>query len=143
MKKLLIESAVMEPEKDRSEKSNDYFNPSDYKTQIEEMIGTLTLRAMSAGNDGDFNTAFLNMELALWMTQSLDKKCLEAALLNNMGLLYTIQGAWDRAMLTFERSMEIALDSCTSQGNFLSILNKNISCLFDPKITKPGDPDNV
>lgn len=132
----------MEPEKDSSGRSNDNFSSSDYQTQIEEMIGTLTLRAMAAGNDGNFKTAFLNMELALWMTQSLEKKCLEATLLNNLGLLYTMQGAWDKAMLTFDHSMEIAFDSCTSQGNFLSILNKNISCLFDPKITKPNDPDN-
>jgi hypothetical protein len=132
----------MEHEKGSSGRSNDVFNPSDYQTQIEEMIGTLTLRAMATGNDGDFQTAFSNMELALWMTQSLEKKCLEAALLNNLGLLYTMQGAWDRAMLTFDNSMEIAFDSCTFQGNFLSILNKNITCLFDPKITKPGDPDN-
>ncbi|WP_300465273.1 tetratricopeptide repeat protein [Desulfobacula sp.] len=106
------------------------------------MIETLTLRATAAGNDDDFKTAFLNMELALWMTQSLEKKCLEAVLLNNLGLLYTMQGAWDRAILTFDHSMEIAFDSCTSQGNFLTILNKNISCLFDPKIAKPGDSDN-
>ncbi len=132
----------MEPEKDSSGMNNDNFSSSDYQTQIEEMIRTLTLRAMAAGNDGDFKTAFSNMELALWMTQSLEKKCLEAALLNNLGLLYTMQGVWDKAMLIFDQSMEIALDSCTSQGNFLSILNKNISCLFDPKITKPGDPDN-
>lgn len=132
----------MEPEKDSSGRSNDNFSSFDYQTQTDEMIGTFTLRAMAAGNDGDFKTAFLNMELALWMAQSVEKKCLEAALLNNLGLLYTMQGAWDSAMLTFDRSMEIAFDSCPSQSNFLSILNKNISCLFDPKIIKPGDPDN-
>lgn len=132
----------MEPEKESSERNNDNFSSSDYQTQIEGMIGTLTFRAMAAGNDGDFKTAFLNMELALWMTQSLEKKCLEAALLNNLGLLYTMQGSWDRAMLTFDHSMEIAVDACNSQGNFLSILRKNILCLFDLKITKPGDPDN-
>ena len=131
----------MEPGNNRSGKSNDNFSPSDYQAQVEEMIGSLTLRAMAAGNNGDFKTAFLNMELALWMIQSLEKKCLEASLLNNLGLLYTMQGAWDRAMLTFDHSMEIAIDSCTSQSNFRSILDKNISCLFDPKISKPIDPD--
>ncbi len=132
----------MEPEEDGFEKSNDYFSRSDYQNQIEEMIGVIVLRAMAAGNDGHFNTAYLNMELALWMTQGLGKKCLEAALLNNLGLLHTMHGAWDRALLTFDRSMKIAFDSCNSQGNFLSILNKNISCLFDPKVTKPVDPGN-
>ena len=130
----------MEPEKESPGKGNDDFNPSDYQAQMEKMIGTLTLRAMAAGNDGDFDTAFLNMELALWMTQNIEKRCLEAVILNNMGLLYTMQRVWDRAMLTFDRSMEIASDSCTSQGSFLPTLSKNISCLFDPKIAKPADP---
>lgn len=131
----------MEPEKDSSGKGNDEFSPSEYQTQMEKMIGILTLRAMAAGNDGDFNTAFLNMELALWITQNLEKRCLEAVILNNMGLLFTMQRIWDRAMLTFDRSMEIASASCTSQRNFLPTLSKNISCLFDPKIAKPADPD--
>ena len=132
----------MGPYNDNSEESNDSFSSSDYQTQIEEMVETLTLRAMAAGNDGDFNTAISNMELAFWITQSLEKKCLRAVLLNNLGLIYTMQGAWDTAMLTFDRSMEIASGSCSNQGNFLSILKRNISCLFDPKITKPVDPDN-
>ena len=132
----------MEPEKDSSGKGNDNFSASDYQTQIEGIISILTLRAMAAGNDGDFETAFLTMEFVLWLAQSLEKKCLEAAVLNNFGLLYTLQGAWDKAMLTFDRSMEIAYESCPSQSNFLSTLTKNISCLFDPKITKPADPDN-
>ena len=131
----------MEPEKNRPGENNDDFTPSDYLTETDNMVRTLTFRAMSAGNDGDFNSAFSDMELALWMSQSLGKKCLEATLLNNLGLLYTMQGAWDKALLTFDRSMEIALDSCSSHGDFLSTLDKNISCLFDPKIAAPIDPD--
>jgi lipopolysaccharide biosynthesis glycosyltransferase len=132
----------MEPDKNSSGKNNDHFTSHDNLTVMDKMISTLALRGMASGNDGDFNTAFLNMELALWMTQHLNKKCLEAVLLNNLGLLYTMQGAWDKAMLTFDCAMEIAFEFCTSNDNFLSTLNKNISCLFDPKITTPKDPDN-
>lgn len=124
---------AMKPEKENSE----------YLKEMDSVIQILTLRAMAAGNDGDFETAFSTMELALWMSQSLEKKCLEAALLNNLGLLFTMQGAWDNAMLTFDRSMEMAIASCHSHDHLLTILKKNISCLFDPKINPPGRPKSV
>jgi len=130
----------MPPENDNPERDNEEFSPSEYLGQLDKLIRPVTLRAMAAGNDGDFETALLNMELALWISKSLGKTCTEAALLNNLGLLYTMQGFWDKAMLTFDRSMEIALGSCHSQEDFLSTLSKNISTLFDPKIATPGDP---
>ncbi|MCG8635287.1 MAG: tetratricopeptide repeat protein [Desulfobacterales bacterium] len=131
----------MEPENNSSGKNNEDFPLSGYLTEMDKMIRALTLRGMAAGNEGDFDSAFINLELALWMAQSLGKRCLEATLLNNLGLIYTMQGAWDRAMLTFNRSMEIALGACPSHGHFLVTLKKNISCLFDPKLITPGDPD--
>ena len=131
----------MAPEKDNSGQNNDPFQPSEYLAEMDNVIRTITLRGMTAGNDGDFDTAFLHMELALWLAQRLENKCLEATLLNNMGLLYTMQGAWDRALLTFDRAMEIALVFCRSHDKFLSILKKNTASLFDPELTMPGDPD--
>lgn len=130
----------MEPEKNDSEKNNSRFSASDYLADMDRIIHTLTLRAMGAGNEKDFNTAYSTMELALWLSQSLGKKCLEAVLLNNMGLLQTMEGAWDRAMLSFDRSMQMALVSCPPDDNFLLVLKKNIACLFDPKTAMPGNP---
>ncbi len=132
----------MEPQKN-SGKNNDHYIPSDYLADMEKIVQTLTLRAMAAGNNGDFETAFSTMELALWLSRSLDKKCLEAVLLNNMGLIHTMNGSWDEAMLTFDQSMELAMVYCPYQGNFLAILKKNIACLFDPKITTPGNPKDT
>lgn len=120
--------------------NDDAFNSSDYLIEMDQMIRALTLRAMAAGNDEDFDTAFLTMESALWLTQSLGKRCLEATTLNNLGLLYTMQGEWDRAMLTFDRAMGMAIESCPANSPFLSTLTQNIACLFDPKITTPVDP---
>lgn len=131
----------MAPKKNSPGKKNGHSGSSDYLTDMDKIVEALTLRAMAAGNDGDFDTAFSNMELALWLSQSLKKKCLEATLLNNLGLLYTMNGAWDKAMLTFDRSMEIAMASCPSHNNFLATLKRNISCLFDPKIATPGNPE--
>lgn len=104
---------------------------------IEKVIETLTLRAMAAGNDEDFETAFTHMETALLLAQTLKKKCLEAVLLNNMGLIYTLKGDWDSGMLSFDRAMTIAIDSCPSNDRFLATIKRNISCLFDPKIVNP------
>ncbi|THB72533.1 MAG: tetratricopeptide repeat protein [Desulfobacteraceae bacterium] len=113
------------------------FPSSDYLAGMEKVITTLTLKGMAAGNDGDFKMAFSDMEAALWLSQSLEKRCLEAVLLNNLGLLHTMNGAWDRALFFYECSMEIAADACPSDDTFLSTLKKNISCLFDPKVVTP------
>ncbi len=130
----------MEPKRNSAGKNNGHFSSSDYLRDVDKLVGTLTMRAMAEGNAGDFNMAFSDMELALWLSQSLGKKCLESVLLNNLGLLYTMNGSWDSAMLTFDRSMEIATESCPSNNSFLTTLKKNISSLFDPKIATPGNP---
>lgn len=124
------------------EKNNDDFIASEYTTEMEELIKSSTICAMTAGNSGDFDIAFLNMELALWITRSFGNKCLEATLLNNLGLLYTMQGAWDRAMLTFEHSLKLASGPCKTSDKFIGILQNNIACLFDPTLITPGKPEN-
>ena len=116
-------------------REDNQFSPSDYLTDMDGVIKHLTLRAMAAGNNGDFRSAFTDIEVALWLSQSLKMKCMEAVLLNNLGLLYTMTGAWDKGMLSFDRAMELAMEYCPSQNNFLNTLKKNISALFSPKIS--------
>lgn len=128
----------MDSKKNSSGKNNSQPAPAGYLAEMEKVIQTLTLRSMAAGNNKDFKTAFLNMELALWLAQSLEKKCLEAVLLNNLGLLHTLKGSWDRAMLFFDAAMTLAMESCPSNARFLATIRRNISCLFDPTITAPG-----
>lgn len=140
MQQIFFGIRIMEPDDKSPEKFNDHFNAYDYLDEMDKIIRTLTLRAMAEGNEKDFHAAFLNMELALWMSRSLGKKCLEATLLNNLGLLYIMQGAWDKAMLTFDRSMETASASCSSGNNIFATLKKNISSLFDPAVTTPRNP---
>lgn len=138
---LFARISVLASKKNSSKKNNSRSGPSDYDTHMERVVQTLTMRAMAAGNEGDFETAFLTMELALWLTHTLGKNCLEAVLLNNQGLLYTLSGSWDRAMVSFDRAMTLAVESCPAHDNFLAVLKKNIACLFDPKIAPPRDPD--
>ncbi|WDP93401.1 MAG: tetratricopeptide repeat protein [Desulfobacter sp.] len=86
---------------------------------------------MKAGNNGDFNKAFLNLEDALSLSRELDKKCLEAKLLNNIGILHTMNGRWDKAMAAYDESMDLVCDHYGT-GNFLyKTLQKNIGYLFN------------
>ncbi len=132
----------MDAENNNFGKNNSPSPPPGYVTDMEKVVQTLTLRAMAAGNNGDFQTAFLNMELGLWLAQSLEKKCLEAVLLNNLGLIHTLKGSWDRAMLFFDSAMAMAIESCPSNDRFLATIRRNISCLFDPKIAAPKGPND-
>lgn len=133
----------MEPDNSNPDKYDGHFNASEYLADMDEIIRTLTLRAMAEGNKKDFDAAHSDMALALWMCQSLGNKCLEATLLNNLGLLYTMQGVWDKAMLTYDRSMEIATASCSPQNNIFATLKKNISSLFGPKIATLGNQKDI
>lgn len=107
--------------------------PAVLKTLLKQ-IGGLSRTGMKAGNDGDFEKAFFLMEEAISLNRELDKKCLEAKLLNNMGLLHTMAGAWDKAMVSYERAM-VLVTAHYGTGNILyKTLQKNISYLFDPKV---------
>lgn len=132
----------MNSRKNSHGKNNNHSTSSYDLADWEKVTEILALRAMAAGNNKDFQTAFSNMEVALWLSQNLEKKCLGAVLLNNMGLLHTLAGAWDRAMLCFDRAMTLAQESCPPNTHFLTIVKNSITCLFDPKIATPGNALN-
>ncbi len=93
-------------------------------------IGALSRSGMVAGNNGDFDSAFHNCKQALLLAMELKKKCLIAKLLNNLGILYYQSGAWDEALLSYEKSMRIVIKNY-GQHNFLyKTIQKNIACLF-------------
>lgn len=96
-----------------------------------KLIGQLSRTGMKAGNEGDFQNAFLNLEDALSLSRDLDKKCLEAKLLNNLGILHTLNGRWDRAMSVYDQSLTLVSDHY-GKGNFLyRTVQKNIGYLFN------------
>ena len=95
-------------------------------------IGNLSRSAMDAGNNGDFDEAFFNMEDALSLSRDLNKKCLEAKLLNNLGLLYAMDGAWDTALLMYEESLAIVTDHYGTHNFLHKTLQKNIGYLLNP-----------
>lgn len=100
-----------------------------------KQIGNLSRTGMAAGNSGDFDTAFFHLEEALSLSRELDKKCLEAKLLNNLGLLYTMSGAWDRAMPLFDRAMEMVTRHYGTRNILYKTLQKNITYLIDPELS--------
>ena len=103
-----------------------------------KQIGNLSRTGMAAGNAGDFDQAFMSLEEALSLSRELDKKCLEAKLLNNLGLVYTMSGAWDKAMISYERSMTIVTRHYGTGNILYKTLQKNISYLFEPRVAATG-----
>lgn len=104
-------------------------SPGFLKSMLKQ-IGNLSRTGMAAGNAGAFDQAFMQMEEALSLTRELDKKCLEAKLLNNLGLLYTMNGTWDKAMVAYDRSMDIVTRHYGTRNILYKTLQKNIGYLF-------------
>ncbi len=96
-----------------------------------KLIGNLSKTGMEAGNAGNFDKAFLNMEDALTYARELDKKCLEAKLLNNMGNLYTMSGEWDKALLNYEQAITIVTDNYGKANILYKTLQKNLGYLLN------------
>lgn len=96
-----------------------------------KLIGNLSRNGMTAGNAGDFDTAFLNLDDALAYARELDKPCLEAKLLNNLGLLHIQSGQWDRALLSFEQSMSMVTEHYGRDNILYRTLQKNLGCALN------------
>ncbi len=96
-----------------------------------KLIGSLSRAGMNAGNNGDFDSAFGNLQDALVFARKLKKDCLVAKLLNNLGILYTQHGEWDRALLHYDQSMEILINKHGTDNFLYKTLQKNISYLFN------------
>lgn len=93
-------------------------------------IGFLNRTSMAAGNAGKFDTAFKNMNQALALTRKLNKECLVAKLLNNLGNLYTMSGEWDNALLAYEQSMSIVSEHYGTDNILYKTLQKNLVYLL-------------
>jgi len=100
-----------------------------------KMIGNLSRTGMKAGNQGDFQKAFLNIEDALSLSRDLNKKCLEAKLLNNLGILHTMNGTWETALTVYDESMRIVSDHYGTQNFLYKTLQKNIGYLLNLDIS--------
>lgn len=113
-----------------NKKSNQSGIPREELRLMLKLIGTLSRSGMVAGNNGDFDSAFDNCRQALLLATELKKECLVAKLLNNLGILYYQSGAWDEALLSYEKSMSIVFEKY-GQHNFLyRTIQKNIICVL-------------
>ncbi|MBT3803678.1 MAG: tetratricopeptide repeat protein [Desulfobacula sp.] len=113
-----------------NKKSNHYRLPKQELKLMLKLIGTLSRSGMVAGNNGDFDSAFHNCRQALLLAKELKKECLVAKLLNNLGILYHQSGAWDKALLSYEKSMSIVIKNYGQQNFLYKTIQKNITCLF-------------
>ena len=101
----------------------------DYKMMLKE-IGNLNRRGMQHANDGDLSTAFLRIDAGLSLARVLDKKCIEAKLLNSLGILYTMDHQWDKALLTYDQAMKIVNEYYGKENILYQTLGKNIAYLL-------------
>lgn len=107
--------------------------PRGFLKSLLKQIGNLSRAGMEAGNAGDFDRAFFNLEEALSLSRELDKKCLEAKLLNNLGTLYTMDGNWEKALISYDRSMTLVTRHYGTRNILYKTLQKNILYLFKPR----------
>lgn len=113
-----------------NKKSNHSRLPKQKLKLMLKLIGALSRSGMVAGNNGDFDSAFHNCKQALLLSMELKKECLVAKLLNNLGILYYQSGAWDKALLSYEKSMSIVIKNYGQHNVLYKTIQKNITCLF-------------
>ncbi len=101
----------------------------DYKKLLKQ-IGNLNRTGMQHANEGDLTTAFLQIYAALSLARVLDKKCIEAKILNSLGILHTMGKKWDTALLHYEEAMDIVVTHYGKNNVLYQTLGKNISYLF-------------
>jgi tetratricopeptide (TPR) repeat protein len=100
-------------------------SPKQFKAML-KLIGSLNRTGMEKGNLGKFNQAFLLLEDALSLSRDISKKCLEAKVLNNMGILHTMSGSWDKAMINYDQALNIVSDHYGTNNFLYKTLQKNI-----------------
>ena len=118
------------PHKEEFTKSNQAPLCPGVLRKLLKVIGNLSRTGMDAGNTGDFEQAFLNLGDALAMSRDLDKKCLEAKLLNNIGILHTMNGTWEDALAAYDDAMTIVSSHYGTRNPLYRTLQKNIGYLF-------------
>ncbi len=100
-------------------------SPKQFKATL-KLIGSLNRTGMEKANRGRFEQAFPDLEDALGLSRDLGKKCLEAKLLNNLGILYTMSGSWDRAMIHYDKALTLVFDHYGTKNFLYKTLQKNI-----------------
>lgn len=103
------------------------------KKQLKE-IGHLNRSGMQAGNNEDFKDAHERLESALKLSEKLGKHCLEAKIRNNMGILFAMQGKWDKALFAYDDAMEIIDRQYGKDNFFYRLLQKNILQILQPDL---------
>lgn len=96
-----------------------------------KLIGSLSRSGMNSGNKGDIDAAIGNLKYALSLAKKLDKTCLLAKLLNNLGILHAQAGEWDEAMLSYEKAMDLTATHHGTENFLYKTLQKNICHLFN------------
>lgn len=81
---------------------------------------------MAACNEGRLEEAEAKLTRALDQARATGIKCLEAKILNNLGIIYTFQGAWDKALLIYEKALDIIEHKIGKNNWFHAAVQRNL-----------------
>ena len=109
--------------------SSTRLSPQEYKQTLKR-IGILNRTGMEYANQGNFPEAFIKIDTALHLAQKINKKCIEAKVLNSLGIVYTMVKQWDEALLCYDEAIGIVADHYGTENVLFQTLGKNLSYLF-------------
>ncbi|MEA1968711.1 MAG: tetratricopeptide repeat protein [Thermodesulfobacteriota bacterium] len=95
-----------------------------------DSIGYLNRAGMAAGNKGRFKEAEKNLKSALGKIYGIGLKCLEPKILNNLGLIYAMEGRWDKSLFYYNDALEIIEERIGKDNSLYRIIQKNLTALF-------------
>ena len=97
-------------------------------------IGYLNRTGMADGNAGRYQEAKSKLRRALEKIQNIGLDCLEPKILNNLGLVYAMEGRWDRALLYYNDALSMTEFQSGNETTLYRTVQKNITTLFERPI---------
>ena len=101
----------------------------EYKQTLKR-IGILNRAGMEYANEKQFPEAFLKIDTALCLARRLNKKCIEAKVLNSLGIFYTMVKQWDQALLCYDEAIGLVADHYGTDNILFQTLGKNMAYLL-------------
>lgn len=101
----------------------------DKKSELKS-IGYLNRKGMNDGNAGRFEDAKQKLRTALEKTRANSLSHLEAKILNNIGLIYAMEGDWSQALFHYNDAMAMLEYLSITDTTLCKTIQKNTTQLF-------------
>jgi len=97
------------------------------KKQRLKKIGRLNRDGMTDGNLGNLEGAEAKLAEALREARIDGHPLLHAKILNDIGIIYSFKGAWDRALVSFDDALKLTVAHRGENNYLFRTIAKNIS----------------